>query len=74
MEVKKKFRKDGIELGDARQNISRERYFAGASGFSWRRRLAGDLSSFSNTESRRPFLRQDKRDAGATVNHGSALR
>jgi hypothetical protein len=39
MEVKKKFRKDGIELDDARQNISqenisREKYFADASGFS----------------------------------------
>jgi hypothetical protein len=48
MEVKKKFRKDGIELDDARQNISqenisREKYFADASGFSWRRRLAGGL-------------------------------
>jgi predicted nucleic acid-binding protein len=25
MEVKKKFRKDGIELDDARQNVSREK-------------------------------------------------
>jgi hypothetical protein len=45
MEVKKKFLKDDIELDDARQNVSqekmsREKYFAGASGFSWRRRLA----------------------------------
>jgi hypothetical protein len=27
MEVKKKFRKDGIELDDARQNVSREKHF-----------------------------------------------